>query len=68
VAKAAGAKFTFGTNNAGADDLGRSEYGLRMVEECQLVWQDFFVPLAGPKAIERKRDALRAGETPYVDL
>ena len=68
MAKAAGAKFTFGTNNAGADDLGRCEYGLRMVEECQLVWQDFFVPLAGPKAIERKRDALRAGETPYVDL
>ena len=54
MAKAAGAKFTFGTNNSGPGDLGRCEYGLRMVEECNLVWQDFFVPLSGPKAIERK--------------
>jgi len=60
MAKAAGCKFTFGSNNAGADDLGRSEYGLRMIEECQLVWQDFFVPLAGPKAVERKGGMLRA--------
>jgi len=61
MAKAAGAKFTFGTNNAGPDDLGRCEYGLRMVEECKMEWQDFFVPLEGPKAIERKGEALRAG-------
>lgn len=55
MAKAAGCKFTFGTNNTSAADLGRSEYGLRMVEECKLVWQDFFVPGAWrPKAIERK--------------
>ena len=60
MAKAAGCKFTFGSNNAGADDLGRSEYGLRMIDECQLVWQDFFVPLAGPKAVERKGGMLRA--------
>ena len=60
MAKAAGSKFTFGTNNAGSDALGRSEYGLRMVEECKLVWQDFFVPGAwGPKAIERKGAALK---------
>jgi len=59
MAKAAGAKFTFGTNNAGSDDLGRCEYGLRMVQECNLVWQDFFVPLEGSKAIERKGEALR---------
>jgi hypothetical protein len=61
MAKAGGATFTFGTNNAGADDLGRCEYGLRMVEECKLASQDFFVPLSGPKAIERKGEALRAG-------
>lgn len=61
MAKAAGAKFTFGTNNAGPEDLGRCEYGLQMVEECKLMWQDFFVPLAGPKAIERKGEALRTG-------
>ena len=55
AAKAAGCKFSFGTNNTGPDDLGRCEYGLRMVEECKLGWQDFFVPGAwGPKAIERK--------------
>ena len=60
MAKAAGAKFTFGSNNAGPDDLGRCEYGLQMVEECRLGWQDFFVPGAGPKAVERKPDALKA--------
>lgn len=61
MAKAAGCKFSFGTNNGGIQDLGRSEYGLRMVEECGLGWQDFFVPGAwGPRAIERKGDALRA--------
>ena len=54
AAKAAGAKFTFGTNNTGVDDLGRCEYGLRMVDECKLVWQDFFVPGAWwPKAMDR---------------
>jgi hypothetical protein len=60
VAKAAGCKFTFGTNNGGADDLKRCEYGLQMVEECKLGWQDFFVPGAWwPKAVERKPEALR---------
>jgi hypothetical protein len=60
MAKAAGAKFTFGTNNAGGDDLRRCDYGLQIVKECGLVWQDFFVPLKAAKAIERKPGALRA--------
>jgi histidinol phosphatase-like PHP family hydrolase len=61
MARAAGCKFTFGTNNGTASDLGRSEYGLRMVDECRLQWQDFFVPGAwGPKAIERRGDGLKA--------
>jgi hypothetical protein len=61
MAKAAGCKFTFGTNNATANDLGRCEYGLRMVDECRLQWQDFFVPEAwGPKAIARRGSALKA--------
>jgi hypothetical protein len=61
MAREAGCKFTFGTNNGGASDLGRCEYGLRMVEECKLGWQDFFVPGAwGPKAVERKGGALRS--------
>ena len=55
AAKAAGAKFSFGSNNAGPNDLGRCEYGLRMIDECKLTWQDFFVPGAWwPKAMERK--------------
>ena len=60
LAKAAGAKFTFGTNNTSAADLGRCEYGIQMVKECNLVWQDFFVPLKGPKAVERKGGVLKA--------
>jgi histidinol phosphatase-like PHP family hydrolase len=51
-AKAAGAKFSFGTNNAEAD-LGRLEYPLAMVKECGLAWQDIFVPRAsGQKKIQ----------------
>ena len=43
-AKAAGVKFTFGTNNVGADDLGKMEYAIRMKEECGLTAQDMFKP------------------------
>jgi hypothetical protein len=60
MAKAAGAKFTFGTNNTGPGDLGRCEYGMEIVKQCNLVWQDFFVPLKAPKAVERKGGALKA--------
>ncbi len=61
IARQAGCKFAFGTNNGSPNDLGRSEYGLKMVEECELDWRDFFLPGAWwPKAAERKRDALRA--------
>ena len=42
-AKAAGAKFSFGTNNGGKD-LGRLEYCLDMIEECGLTSRDMFVP------------------------
>jgi hypothetical protein len=45
-AKAAGAKFSFGTNNPDAN-LGRLEYPIQMVRECGLVWQDIFVPRPG---------------------
>ena len=58
MAKAAGCKFTLGTNNTSPDDLGRSEYGLRMAEECGLTADDFFVPGAcGIKAALRKAEA-----------
>jgi hypothetical protein len=43
-AKQAGVRFTLGTNNAGNQDLGRSEYGLQMIRECNLTWQDMWMP------------------------
>jgi hypothetical protein len=43
-AKAAGVKFTFGTNNAGQTDLGNLEYCLKMVQECGLEPGDMWVP------------------------
>lgn len=41
MAKQAGVKFTFGTNNAGRD-LGQLEYCLQMIEECGLKPADMF--------------------------
>lgn len=53
-ARAAGCKFSFGTNNAEAE-LGRLEYPMQMVDECGLTWDDMFVPQAeGKKAIQVK--------------
>jgi histidinol phosphatase-like PHP family hydrolase len=43
-AKEAGVKFTFGTNNAGADDLDRMEYAIRMIRECRLEPGDIWLP------------------------
>jgi histidinol phosphatase-like PHP family hydrolase len=55
TAKAAGAKFSFGTNNADAS-LGALEYPIQMVKECGLVWQDIFVPKPdGQKPIQTKK-------------
>lgn len=42
-AKAAGVKFTLGTNN-GDRDLGRLEYALKVVKDCGLTWQDMWMP------------------------
>lgn len=51
-AKAAGCKFSFGTNN-GEAELGRLEYPIQMVKECGLTWEDIFVPKPdGKKAIQ----------------
>lgn len=61
AAKAAGAKFSFGTNNAAAE-LGRLEYPIRMVRECGLTWRDIFVPKpAGQKPIQTKKWRASAG-------
>jgi hypothetical protein len=60
AAKAAGCKFCFGSNNAGASDLGRCEYGLQMLSECKLDWRDFFVPgTSTERAVERRGSLLQ---------
>lgn len=46
MAKQAGAKFSFGTNNSDGN-LGRMEYCLEMVKACGLRWQDIFFPTPG---------------------
>ncbi|MCK4921587.1 MAG: DUF1080 domain-containing protein [Bacteroidales bacterium] len=43
-AKEAGVKFTFGTNNAGSEDLGRMDYAISMIEECGLTINDMWIP------------------------
>jgi hypothetical protein len=54
LAKKAGVRFSFGTNN-GDKNLGRDEYGVQMVKECGLTWQDMFLPRPeGEKAIQRR--------------
>jgi hypothetical protein len=44
MAKEAGIKFTFGTNNMGRE-LGRLEYCLEMIRECGLTPDDMFMPV-----------------------
>ncbi|MBT3202531.1 MAG: hypothetical protein HN350_21745 [Phycisphaerales bacterium] len=54
-AKAAGAKFAFGTNN-GDRELGKLEYCIKMIDECGLTPQDMFTPKGdGKKAIQLKK-------------
>lgn len=54
AAKAAGVKFSFGTNN-GDREIGRLEYSLAMVRECGLAWQDIFVPKPdGEKPVQKR--------------
>lgn len=45
-AKAAGVKFTFGTNNTKNDDLYRLEYCLKVIKEVGLTTDDIFLPRA----------------------
>ncbi len=47
LAKAAGCKFTFGTNN-GDRDVGRLDYCFQMINEIGLKWQDIWVPNRKP--------------------
>jgi hypothetical protein len=43
-AKAAGLKFTFGTNNVTAESLGRMDYAIRMIAELGLTPKDMWIP------------------------
>jgi histidinol phosphatase-like PHP family hydrolase len=43
LAKKAGCKFTFGTNN-GDREVGKLDYCLEAVKECGLKWQDIWAP------------------------
>jgi len=53
-AKAAGVKFTLGTNNPDREILPNT-YGLRMVRECGLSWQDMWMPKPdGQKPVQRR--------------
>ena len=55
LAKQAGVKFSCGTNNAGAADLGRNEYCIQMIRECDLRAENFWAPPAeGQKAVQRR--------------
>ena len=54
LAKAKGAKFAFGTNNTGANDLGDWSYPLAMQKALDLKWQDMFVPGHQPSRAQRE--------------
>ena len=55
LARQAGVKFACGTNNAGADDLGRNEYCAEMIRKCDLRPEHFWTPPAnGAKAVQRR--------------
>jgi hypothetical protein len=54
MAKQAGVKFSFGTNNSDAN-VGRMEYCLDMVKACNLRWQDIFFPKLGENRSSRMR-------------
>jgi histidinol phosphatase-like PHP family hydrolase len=43
LARDAGARFCFGSNQHG-EDVGKLEYPVKMVKECGLTQQDVFVP------------------------
>ena len=54
-AKAAGVKFTLGTNNGSNDDLGRLEYSLKVIQEAGITEEDMFIPRpSGDKKVTKK--------------
>jgi len=61
AAKKAGVKFSFGTNNSDKN-LGRMEYGVEMVKECGLTWQDIFLPKPDGEKPVQKRGLLKSSD------
>ncbi|ACB73444.1 DUF1080 domain-containing protein [Opitutus terrae] len=53
LAKAAGAKFTIGTNNASAADFGDWSYPMEMQGKLGLSWRDMWVPGHAPSRTQR---------------
>jgi hypothetical protein len=49
LAKQRGVKFSIGTNNAGADDVGKLEYAVEMIAQCGLTPQDMWIPTSKNK-------------------
>ena len=43
MAKASGAKFTFGTNNTSPDDVGKLEYAIEVIKSCGLTINDMCI-------------------------
>jgi histidinol phosphatase-like PHP family hydrolase len=62
MAKEAGAKFTFGTNNGGPDSLGEWSYPLEMQRKLELTWEDMFVPGHAPSRAQRELAAGASGD------
>jgi hypothetical protein len=54
LAKAAGAKFTIGTNNSSAQDFGDWSYPLEMQRKVGLGWRDWWVPGHEPSRAQRE--------------
>lgn len=54
LAHAAGAKFTFGTNNTSADDFGDWRYPLEMQRRLGLTWREMWVPGHAPSRAQRE--------------
>jgi hypothetical protein len=54
-AKAAGVKFTFGTNNAGNTDLNCLEYCIKAIDDAGITPEDIFLPRSsGDKKVQKK--------------
>lgn len=53
LAKAAGVKFTIGTNNTSPADYGDWSYPFEMVKQLGLTWRDMWVPGHGPSRAQR---------------